>query len=273
MNLATVVDLENPPLTEVVCGVRFQPLEKFATPHIGLLWQKYQPEYSYYKEQAFIPAAGDLPVRIVSTPLPPRVWFTNENESLIIQVQKDRFLTNWKKVSDGQDYPHFPKVLDHFKSNFTKFTDFLNEGQLGFPDLLEYELTYVNIIPKGQGWQDCSDLSSLFPSIGWNWSKQRGLLNPKGINLNTVCLLPDNVGLLQLNLVSIKKIQNDEEALQLSLSVRKVESSSINSDAFEWFGTARKWIVNGFLSLTNPEVQKECWKICPEQPKKKQQKL
>jgi uncharacterized protein (TIGR04255 family) len=269
MNVQEIVDFENPPLVEVVCGVRFQPLEKFATPHIGLLWQNYKKDYLYYKEQA--PIAVNSEPQILQRPPLPRIWFTDENESRIIQVQRDRFVTNWKKVEPEQTYPHFGEILEKFEADFTKFTDFLTDSELDSPSLLECELTYINIIPKGQGWNDWSNLARLSPAIGWNWSQQNILPIPEGINLNTVCFLPDNLGSFQLNLASLKRVPENEEALQLLFSLKKTSSELTCENMLKWFVVAHDWLVKSFLSLTSPEVQKEHWKICPEQHKKKRQ--
>ncbi len=53
-----VANFENPPLVEVVIGLRFQPLNMHS-PHIGLLWQQFQPEYpTYWDQPALIPEQG-----------------------------------------------------------------------------------------------------------------------------------------------------------------------------------------------------------------------
>jgi hypothetical protein len=57
-----LVDFENPPVTEVFCSVIFKPLA-FMTPHIGLLWEKYKPDFPEFKD--FPPGEGwDTPQEI-----------------------------------------------------------------------------------------------------------------------------------------------------------------------------------------------------------------
>lgn len=97
-------DYDNPPLTEVVCGILFQNLESFLTPHVGLLWEKFKLDYPYCQEVApLAPAIEqfgeslDVEFDLIDIPPLPRVWFLNENGSEIIQIQRDRFLHNWKK--------------------------------------------------------------------------------------------------------------------------------------------------------------------------------
>ena len=35
----------NPPMNEVVCGLRFKSPSKLKIPHIGLLWNKFRSDY------------------------------------------------------------------------------------------------------------------------------------------------------------------------------------------------------------------------------------
>ena len=43
---------ENPPVIEVVCGILFQELASLSGAHLGLLWQRLQPEYDHVQEVA-----------------------------------------------------------------------------------------------------------------------------------------------------------------------------------------------------------------------------
>ena len=38
---------DRPPVIEVACSVMFPSLEGLLSPHIGLLWQRFQPEYPF----------------------------------------------------------------------------------------------------------------------------------------------------------------------------------------------------------------------------------
>jgi hypothetical protein len=39
----------------------------------------------------------------------PRLSFANEQGNEMIQVQNDRFIKNWRKEGDGEQYPHYEK--------------------------------------------------------------------------------------------------------------------------------------------------------------------
>ena len=48
----TLPDFVKPPVNEVVCGIQFQPLKGMTVPYLGLLWQKFRPEYPKCREVA-----------------------------------------------------------------------------------------------------------------------------------------------------------------------------------------------------------------------------
>jgi hypothetical protein len=43
---------DQPPVTEVACSVLFDSIEGLLSPHIGLLWQRFQPEYPFCDDVA-----------------------------------------------------------------------------------------------------------------------------------------------------------------------------------------------------------------------------
>src|SRR5512142_1132402 len=110
----TEVDLPEylkPPVVEVVCGVLFEPVPGFTLPYLGRLWERFPKEFA-------TPTEADPLSPIVETfsPIPvvridpnvyrvPRLWFMNERSDQVIQIQRDRFLCNWRKVGDDHEYP------------------------------------------------------------------------------------------------------------------------------------------------------------------------
>src|SRR2546422_10783360 len=113
-------DYDNPPVNEVVCGIQFKMLEDLRIPHFGLFWERCNTEYPTCQEVApllpVIERLGDEDVEIQPpTELPlPRVWFLNAEDTGIIQLQRDRFLHNWKKGKPTDAYPRYPVVIDLF---------------------------------------------------------------------------------------------------------------------------------------------------------------
>lgn len=107
---ARLPDYERPPVIEVVCSITFQPLDRFLAPHFGLYWEKVKQRYSECAERGPLApviegAAGRKPleVELLDVPPIPRIWFVNQESNELIQVQRDRFLHNWRKKTKIAD--------------------------------------------------------------------------------------------------------------------------------------------------------------------------
>src|SRR6266545_3182497 len=119
-----------PPVNEVVCGVLFKSLDHFLTPYLGRLWDSFKGEYPTCEEAPpIIPIVETFGERrtqskpeFAEIPPQPRVWFVHANRNGIIQVQRDRFLHNWRKIRPKDEYPRYRNVISMFQSHLSQFT-------------------------------------------------------------------------------------------------------------------------------------------------------
>ncbi|MGE3966455.1 MAG: TIGR04255 family protein [Planctomycetota bacterium] len=255
---------ERPPVIEVVCGVQFEPLEILMT-HLGLLWQQF-PDYPTVIEVApLIPViekfGEEQALRLHMTDLPPmaRTWFLHRDETGIVQIQKDRFLHNWKKVRESDDYPRFGTVIGLFRDRLTTFETFLRDVGLGDLRPTQYELTYVNHIPQGEGWGTMADFGRLFP--GLTSSGVAGFLpSMEQCNLRSAYVLPNQHGRLHVTIRTATGVDDKKPVIVLELTARGFPGTADRDGMWRWFDLAHEWIVRGFSDLTSPEVQKAQWK-------------
>ena len=104
-------EFENPPVVEVVCGVLFNRLPMQAA-HLGVLWEKFKPDYPSCQDvnplapimETFDGSPG-VPQEIDLSDVLPRTWFLHKRGVGVVQVQRDRFLHNWKKSKPDDEYP------------------------------------------------------------------------------------------------------------------------------------------------------------------------
>ena len=260
-------DYERPPVIEVVCGILFEPLEKFLVPHFGLLWEKYKSDYPHCREAPpltpVIEHFAESPrvdIHFTDVPPLPRIWFVHKNDNGIIQVQRDRFLHNWKKVKPEDEYPRYPTVIELFEDRLSKFKLFLEENKLGVIQPLQYEMTYINHIPQGEGWKNLNDIRHIFPDFGLRVNKDRFLPQPEGINWRTNFALPDQMGRMHVTIQHATLRDTGQPVLILNLTVRGIGDDKSAKGMWSWFDLAREWIVRGFADLTGEEVQKGVWK-------------
>jgi uncharacterized protein (TIGR04255 family) len=265
--LQDLPDYETPPVIEVVCGVLFRSIDALLAPHFGLLWEKYKSEYPGCREVApltpVIERFKEVPamdIQLGAVPPLPRIWFVHANDNGIIQVQRDRFLHNWKKVRPEDEYPRYPKVIEMFKDRLSKLESFLKENDLGVVEPLQYEMTYINHIPQGDGWTSLNEIGNVFPDFSLRLNEYRFLPEPEGINWRTSFVLPDQAGRLHVKIQHGKLRETGKPVVVLDLTVRGIGADRSSEAMKEWFDLAREWIVRGFADLTGEGVQKEIWR-------------
>jgi uncharacterized protein (TIGR04255 family) len=246
---------KNPPVNEVFCGLRFDTPVKLRIPHIGFLWDKFRADYPIIQHAPPIASAkGEFLVdSTILSPLP-RLWFINKSDDQLVQFQVDRFYFNWRRRQS--DYPRYDRVIKNFESVLNTIVNFFSEFELGELKPIEYELSYINHIPNGQGWNTIDDLPRIFSDFVWKQTKERFLPNPEKIAWQTEFPLPEKKGHLIVNLKQATRTEDKVALLVLELKARGIGESANKEAIREWFDLSREWIVRGFTDLTTPEIQK-----------------
>ena len=163
----------NPPVVETVLSAQFEPLRGISTAHLGLLWNEFCGGFPRTEDQAALPpfveefpesprARLGLQLQAFERPPVPRMWFVNERGNEMIQVQADRFIRNWRKEGEGEQYPRYERVRSSFQRDFDVFQRFLRDRNLGEPKINQSEVSYVNHIIAGEGWQTFGDFDKVF---------------------------------------------------------------------------------------------------------------
>ena len=158
------IKYENPPIDEIVCDILFDSIKGLRTGHLGILWQKFRPDFPEIEDHILLaPPPEDLETS--NKLLPPRVWFVHKNENEVVQVQQNRFIHNWRKRRPDDEYPGYEKVIKNFEKYLSRFQQLLAEENLGNLVARKYELTYIDLIPQGQGWENFDNLEKIFPNL------------------------------------------------------------------------------------------------------------
>jgi len=110
----------NPPVNEVVISAEILPLSKWQGLHAGVYWGSIRDRYPYSEGRPPLISppeiGGDLFAQVPAMigfmqPDSNRTWFISEDRTNIIQVQKDRFIVNWRQVVGDETYPRFESVM------------------------------------------------------------------------------------------------------------------------------------------------------------------
>lgn len=122
---ARPVDFVHPPLNEVVFSVQF---ESPVTDEIGVLsdfWQVIRRDFPQHEKQPPLPPVTEtfdvpprppeLQLQLLQTGPTVRYWFLSEDGTLIVQVQPDRLMFNWRQVTGSEGYPHYDVLAPRFE--------------------------------------------------------------------------------------------------------------------------------------------------------------
>ncbi|MGQ0547806.1 MAG: TIGR04255 family protein [Betaproteobacteria bacterium] len=256
-------DYANPPVSEVACGISFEPLKRFLIPHIGLYWTRirdafptcehavpYSPNPS--GEPGWIDAASGLPL--------PRSWFIAPNKDRLVQLQGDCFFYNWRRLSDADVYPRYNKLIGEYRALLDSFLVFLEETRFPAPSVTTCELTYVNHIPQEHGWTSPADLSKVFKDYCWAQKNGRYLPSPKHATWRVRFDMPDDHGNLTVNVVPAKRVKDEMPTLKLEITAKTKMAGKPVAETTNWFDIAHEWIVRGFADLTQDDFQRTAWK-------------
>lgn len=252
--LNSLPSYKKPPLIEVVCGIVFKRIEQFKAPHLGLFWEKIRDEYPTCEHAP--PLGLDAEPWDLANLLP-RLWFVNQRDNELIQLQNDRFLYNWRKKHEDDPYPRYGIVAKAFKANLDIFQEFLKEEGLGMLNPTACELTYVNHILKGQGWESLAEINNVLPDLNWRSDNGRFLPEPLSLGWQTTFALPDDKGRLHVNLLQGQI--DDRPVLRLDITARWLGVNESLDTIWGWFDVAHEWIVRGFTDLTSREIQSTIW--------------
>ena len=247
---------ENPPIDEIVCGIRFDSIKPLQSGHLGILWQKFRSDFPRTEDHNLV---GPVSEEDLGTPdkMPlPRVWFVHRNENELIQVQRNRFLHNWRKIRPNDEYPGYEKVLENFENYLLHFQEFLLEENLGNLVPKEYELTYIDLIPREQGWESPKDLAKVFPNLLSDTRQSVLLNNVIGVNWQTIFGLPKDLGQLALSIRNAQRLSDNQQLLQIEF---KALSSGSYKPIRGWFNTAHNVITQLFSHLVSDEIQGKFW--------------
>jgi uncharacterized protein (TIGR04255 family) len=205
-----------------------------------------------------MPASG--PEQLVSqlrSPIefPSRSWFFNQDETRLIQVQNNVFLHNWRKTANSNEYLHYDDLRPHFEKGWKEFRGFLEGEGLGTPSVSICEVTYVNHIDRGKGWETFADLPRVFPN--WSTETSGGVLpSPELVALNSSYPLKEIDGHLQITAQPVVRQSDTKETIQLTVTARCKPSSSSDKDIYLCLDEARSWVVTGFTDFTSQEMHR-----------------
>lgn len=259
---------ENPPINELVIATYFNPpLFALRNEHVGLFWSKIREEFPNVEQKHPVGGAAalgftgndDALKQVGEDVFPmPRFWFVSDDETHLIQLQKNAFMFNWR--SREAEYPRYAGLLKPaFDRHYRVFKNFAQD-EAGVPEVKvdHCELTYVNLIKPCQYWAGPRDTPAVLPFVE---IPEFGTPSGGEFALNSTynhVLAPD----LHLRITVRTGEATDQPGtpvLVFELSARGRLGQAAKSAVDVWFDRAHDAIVDCFVNITSAEVQQNHW--------------
>lgn len=255
-----------PPVTEVAIDLQFLPIRGLTTAHLGLFWSRLRDEFPLALDKPPLePDIERLPGRRPSSrialqisQLPPmrRLWLLQSDETVLIQVQQDRFIRNWRRLEVSQSYPRYSTLRRSFQNDFERFLEFLSEEGLPGPKITQCGVSYINLFPAGRGWEHHGEphrLLTLFRDPQ-ELSEAPGDFETMTSTLTFLLPGPDAApaGRLYAVLTPVQRQGSDHYQLELSAKGRP-ESEDLEA-ALSFLDRGHLAIQRAFKSLCHPEL-------------------
>lgn len=162
-------DFDRPPVVETVLGVQFEPLEKLTNAHLGSFWTQVKEQWPHVQHAPLLRnqferfeelhaswLSTDFQIEVTQDPSC-RVMLQSAGKDKMVQIQKSRFHYNWLGGYQGHGYPKYDVVRPAFDETYKQFLTFIAAESLGVISPNQWEVTYLNHIPKGTVWSSPED--------------------------------------------------------------------------------------------------------------------
>jgi uncharacterized protein (TIGR04255 family) len=224
-------------VVETILGVQFEGLPGLKNAYLGAFWKTLDavewpttsdapplpPQFEQFAETFKWPAG--IHFQLTQDPSS-RLQIKNREGDRMIQLQNGRLHFNWLGVAGGK-YPRYERVRDGFVAAAQQFADFLAQEKLGDFRPNQWEVTYLNHIPKGTVW---NTPDAPIPTVEgvirgesfsgrWHFviPDQRGRLHVEWQHA-TMSSEPEKQETIVLTLTARGSIQRSEDALQAVLA-------------------------------------------------------
>lgn len=260
-----LADFDNPPVVETVLSLQFEKLTAMRAVHFGLFWSKVKGDFPKTEEHPALllvferfpepmPPRGQIQFEAFEPSTLPRVWMINDGGTEIIQVQNDRLIKNWRKSGQHDAYPHYePVIKPAFERNLREFQSFLAEQKLGELKATQCEVTYVNHIVSGEGWDNFGEIHRIFRF----WTQLPAPIpgNPDDFGIHVRYPITDKdarpIGRLHIDVQPALRATDGRPMYVMNLTAR-----GLYGTGFDFFDIGRQWIVKSFEQLTTDEMHR-----------------
>jgi uncharacterized protein (TIGR04255 family) len=257
MTTSPTPSFKNPPVIETIAGIQFAPLQEWTVPHFGLYWSQVRRQFQRVEVHPpvapEIDGSGTIRIALVEQPNV-RCWYIGPRPTELVQVQQDRFLVNWRQLTDSDAYPHYiDRTRPLFVEQLSAFLAFLKQESISDPQIIRCELTYVNHIIKGNGWEVAADWDKVFTVCG-DLRGEDFLPAPESRRFALNYPMPSGNGSIDVDAARAIRKRDAKDVIQFTIKAKGRPESSTADDIYKWMDNAHDWVVKSFAELTTKEM-------------------
>jgi len=267
---APLPDFADPPVVEVALSVQFEPLTALRTPQIGLLWTKFRDRFPKIEEHAPLdpimerfgisgPPKPSVHFQMTRKPPMPRCWFVSDDDAELIQIQQDRFAHNWRKTGKHAEYARYKHIRKKFRDELDEFAGFVKRESLGSLEPNQCEVTYVNHIVAGRGWDRHGELGNVLTLFEAQYTEEF-LPDLEEARVGGAYVIPDSqgnpLGRLRMTVEPAYRGVDKTPIIVLNLVARGRPEGKGMDGVMKFIDTGHEWIVRGFAAITTPQMHK-----------------
>jgi uncharacterized protein (TIGR04255 family) len=260
------IKFDNPPINELVVSLFHMPIPELKAQHIGIYWNRIHEKYPHCDQHPVVVSLSDQ--QTVMEPSPgeifplPRFWFYGDNHPTLVQVQRNAFMVNWRRLpgAPAGDYPHYEMVIRDFWQELENYKLFVQTVVGGKLDIIQRcELNYVNIISTNELFDGPSQIVNVLPPLASLRDLHTDERQLAGINAIITHRINSNL-LIDLTIRLGRRVDTDEPVLGLELKAHGVPSDLSLDHARAWYDSAHDATYKLFLDATAEQIQKKLWK-------------
>jgi uncharacterized protein (TIGR04255 family) len=257
-------EFENPPVIEVALSVQFDRID-VATPQLSLVWYRFRDRFCRVEDKPELEAAFErfgptekrapgVRFELGNTP-GLRFWFVNQSGHELVQVQRDRFVRNWRKTEDQPEYPRYSSLKAAFVSDWKAFEAFVIDELNTSLTPNQCEVTYVNIIEAGPS----ARLSDVVAIVNDRYTDEF-LSTPESGELQFRFTLKGKDekpwGRLHVDAGPVTRAKDNHSVIRLNMTARGNPSSQDFNGMIDSLDSCHEAVVRGFASITTPTMHK-----------------
>lgn len=263
---------KRPPVSEVALAVYFSPPLGLRSVHTGLLWEKWSQTYPATEDHPLLPPirpedfgpTRHFPqIQFIGQAAGFRTWYVSQDRGRVVQLQPDRLVLNWRKLSDEDSYPRYETLRPEFERLLSDLLEFCRSEGISSGEIRLAEVTYTNPLPL----EELSGPSGASRLIApWSGKYSDSFLpSEEDLQLSLRYRIPrassgEPAGRLyvqaQRALQSTVADGAPREVFLLQLFARGAPDGNELYHVLDFLDLAHTWVVSGFTSLTSSAMHK-----------------